>query len=162
MYCDWAPRNPSVREKVYGEAAEYGIVCKIQDLKAVVEGIDRYLKKTRVRGQGLCKRFGYTVGIPETRETQWTEWIMDAGALKNNVLTAEQGLFWYFDLQPNRHFRIDENGTAREVYIFPERRELAYIIFLDKKSGLWNGTDSWWTPTARRFEKNGSSFLKVC
>lgn len=46
MYCDWDPRNPGVREKVYGEAAEYGIVCKIQDLKTIVERIDRYLKKT--------------------------------------------------------------------------------------------------------------------
>ncbi len=135
MYCEWDPRNPSVREKVYGEAAEYGIVCRIQDLKTVVEGIDRYLKKTKVRGQGLCKRFGQVNGISESPEKQWTEWVMDAGAIKNNVLTAEQGLFWYFDLQPNRHFRIGPDGTAREVYIFPDRKDLAYIIFLDKK--IW-------------------------
>lgn len=133
MYQLWDPRNPSVREKVYSEAAEYGIVCSIQDLKDIVDDMDKFLKKTKVRGQGLCKRFGLTFGIPGTREKQWAEWVMDAGAMKNNVLTAEQGLFWHLDLQPNRHFRLDEHGNAREVYIFPEKKEFPYIVYLDKK-----------------------------
>ncbi len=134
MYSLFDPRSPGVREKVYSQAAEFGVVCKVQDLEAVVAGLDKFLKKTKVRSQGLCKRFGLTYGIPGSRERQWSEWVMDAGAVKNNVLTAEQGLFWYFDLRPNRHFRIDEQGNAREAYIFPDRKDLAYIIFLDKKA----------------------------
>jgi len=42
MYQLWAPRNPSVREKVYSDAAEYGVVCRIRDLKEVVDGVDKY------------------------------------------------------------------------------------------------------------------------
>ena len=133
MYQLWDPRTPDVREKVYSDVTEYGIVCRIQDLKDIVDRVDKFLKKTKVRGQGLCKRFGQVNGIPGVRENQWTEWVMDVGAVKNNVLTAEQGLFWHFELQSNRHFRLDEQGNAREVYIFPDRKDIFYIAFLDKK-----------------------------
>ena len=82
MYQLWDPRNPDVREKVYSDVTEYGIVCRIQDLKDIVDRVDKFLKKTKVRGQGLCKRFGQVNGIPGVRENQWTEWVMDVGAVK--------------------------------------------------------------------------------
>ena len=61
MYELWDPHNQSIREKVYSDAAEYGVVCRIRDLKEVVDGVDKFLKKTKVRDQGLCKRFGQPV-----------------------------------------------------------------------------------------------------
>lgn len=32
---------------VYAEAKEYGIICKPQDLRGIVERLDKYLKKQR-------------------------------------------------------------------------------------------------------------------
>ena len=52
MYCDWALRNPGVREKVYGEAAEYGIVCRRQNFYIIF--LD---KKIRLAGRGVQEEF---------------------------------------------------------------------------------------------------------
>ena len=54
----WIGNGTGVREKVYTDAVDYGLLCRRQDLETVVKGLDKYLKKTKVRGAGLCKRFG--------------------------------------------------------------------------------------------------------
>lgn len=43
---------------VYAEANEYGIICGPQDLQGIVESLDKYIKKTKVRGAGLQKYIG--------------------------------------------------------------------------------------------------------
>lgn len=131
----WNQGNVTDKEnKLYAEAAEYGIVCKVQDLKLIVERLDKYLKKTKVRGAGLVKRFGVSHGQFGTRVESWSEWRMEAGASRSGCLTDEQGLFWHFALNPNRHYHIDRDkgDVARETYAFPERKDLVYNIILIK------------------------------
>lgn len=133
MYWTWDHNNPDTKEKVYSEAAEYGIYCSVQDLQKVVNGLNKYIKKTKVRRAGLNTQFGtLNHGGPGISDCCWKEWYMDMSAVKKNALTAEQGLFWYFRLKPNRHFHIDAEGKAREVYAFPDRTEFAYIVSLYK------------------------------
>lgn len=124
--------------RLYADAAEYGIVCGVQDLGVIVERLDKYIKKTKVRGAGLSKRFGVSHYQRGTGVESWLEWIMDAGAVKTGALTAEQGKLWHFELCPNRRFHIARRGhdhdqdEVREVYAFPERKDLAYIVILIK------------------------------
>ena len=98
MYSLFDPRSPGVREKVYSQAAEFGVVCKVQDLEAVVAGLDKFLKKTKVRSQGLCKRFGLTYGIPGSRERQWSEW------------KRPRGLNLSGQKRPGRHYLPGQKG----------------------------------------------------
>lgn len=135
MYWDWDHERPEIKERVYDDAAEYGICCDIQDLNQIVSGLNKYLKKTKVRGAGLDVRFGASSsGGPGISDTCWREWEMGMGASKKNVLTAEQGLLWHFALAPNRHFHISADGAAEEVYAFPDRWEFAYIVSLYKRN----------------------------
>lgn len=126
---DWS----GVREKVYTDAVDYGLLCKRQDLEAVVKGLDRYLKKTKVRGAGLCRRFGvgYGIGSPGAVVRCWTEWMMDAGASKA-PLSMEQGFVWHFELVPNRQFHVNNNGEAAEAWRFSDRKDIAYLATLLK------------------------------
>ena len=129
----WIGNWSGTREKVYTDAADYGLLCKRQDLEAVVKGLDRYLKKTKVRGAGLCRRFGvgYGVGSAGAVVRCWTEWMMDAGASKV-PLSMEQGFVWHFELVPNRQFQVSEAGETREAWRFSDRKEIAYIATLLK------------------------------
>ena len=129
----WIGNGTGVREKVYTDAVDYGLLCRRQDLETVVKGLDKYLKKTKVRGAGLCKRFGvgYGVGCVGAVVRCWTEWMMDAGASKV-PLSMEQGFVWHFELIPNRQFRLNEVGEAAEVWRFSDRRDIAYIATLLK------------------------------
>lgn len=130
----WLNTTEDGQEKIYAEAAEYGIICKVQDLETIVKGIDKYLKKTKVRSAGLNKRFGESHWQCGTRVESWSEWLMVAGCSRSGCLTDEQGALWHFELMPNRHYHIDhdENDAVTEVYAFPERKDLAYIIILIK------------------------------
>lgn len=47
--------------KVYAEAKEYGIICKPQDLQGIAERLDKYMKKTKVRGAGLTNILGVVI-----------------------------------------------------------------------------------------------------
>lgn len=124
--------NHGVVERVYSEAAEYGICCRIQDLQTVVSNLNKYLKKTKVRSAGLCTTFGKKVPGGFTKDHCWREWELDVGAGTRSILKAEQGRFFYFRINSNRHFHIDPDGDAKEVYFFPERKEFAYIVHLKK------------------------------
>lgn len=131
----WSQNNLKDEEdKLYADVVEYGIVCKVQDLKLIVERLDKYLKKTKVRGAGLSKRFGTSHWQYGTSVESFSEWMMDAGATKSGCLSDEQGLFWHFELIPNRHYHIDhrKHEVAREVYAFPERKDLVYNMILIK------------------------------
>lgn len=133
MYWDWDHNNPDIKERVYAESAVYGIQCRVQDLQEIVNGLNKYIKKTKVRGAGLNIQFGVlNPGGFGISDSCWKEWLLDMGASKKNALTAEQGLFWYFSLKPNRHFHIDADGKAREVFFFPDRKEFHYIVSLYK------------------------------
>ncbi|MCI8303554.1 MAG: hypothetical protein HFF52_02895 [Lawsonibacter sp.] len=46
-------------------------------------------------------------------------------------MSNEQGRMWYFELMPNRHYHL-EQGTAEEVYEFPERNDILYYFVLVK------------------------------
>lgn len=51
-------------------------------MKGIVDGVDRFLKKTKVRGQGLCKRFGEFSGIfigsiPVVKEAMIDEFLQE-------------------------------------------------------------------------------------
>lgn len=129
----WIGNWSGTREKVYTDAADYGLLCRRQDLEAVVKGLDKYLKKTKVRGAGLCRRFGvgYGVGSAGAVVRCWTEWMMDAGASKA-PLSMEQGFVWHFELVPNRQFQVSEAGETREAWRFSDRKEIAYIATLLK------------------------------
>lgn len=133
MYWDWDHNNLDIKERVYSESAEYGVQCRVQDLQEIVNELNKYMKKTKVRSAGLNMRFGVlNHGGPGIVDSCWKEWLLDMGASKKNALTADQGLFWYFALKPNRHFHIDADGKSREVFFFPDRVELPYIVSLYK------------------------------
>jgi len=58
--------------KVYAEAEEYGIICKAQDLQGIAERLDKYIKRTKVRGAGLTKYIGR--GHLVDNGENWYEW----------------------------------------------------------------------------------------
>lgn len=115
---------------VYAEAKEYGIICKPQDLRGIVERLDKYLKKTKVRGAGLPKYIGRSHFLKYGSE-KWYEWSIGLSCAKEGRLSNEQGRMWYFELMPNRHYHL-EQGTAEEVYEFPERNDILYYFVLVK------------------------------
>ena len=55
MFWNLRIRAGEDERKVYAEADEYGIICKAQDLQGIAERLDKYIKKTKVRGAGLAK-----------------------------------------------------------------------------------------------------------
>ena len=123
--------RPGEEERnVYAEAEEYGIACKAQDLQGIAERLDKYIKKTRVRGAGLTKYIGRSHLLMHGGEN-WYEWSMGLSCSKEGRLSNEQGRLWYFELMPNRHCHV-EGDTAEEVYEFPERKDILYYFVLVK------------------------------
>lgn len=116
--------------KIYAEAEEYGIICKPQDLQGIVERLDRYMKKTKVRGAGLTKYIGRSHLLAYNNEN-WYEWSIGLSCSKEGRLSNEQGRLWYFELMPNRHYHFEQD-TAEEVYEFPERKDVLYYFVLVK------------------------------
>ena len=122
--------RPGEEEKtVYAEAKEYGILCKAQDLQGIAERLDKYMKKTKVRGAGLTRNIGS--GHLISGGENWYEWSMGLSCAKEGRLSNEQGRLWYFELMPNRHYSVKQD-TAKEVYEFPERKEILYYFVLVK------------------------------
>ena len=112
MFWNLRIRPGEDERKVYAEAAEYGIVCKPQDLEGIVERLDKYIKKTKVRGAGLPKYIGRSHLIWGGSE-KWYEWSIGLSCAKEGRLSNEQ-------------------GTAEEVYEFPERNDILYYFVLVK------------------------------
>lgn len=115
---------------VYAEANEYGIICGPQDLQGIVESLDKYIKKTKVRGAGLQKYIGRSHLLSGSRE-KWYEWGAGFSCSREGCLRSEQGRLWYFELLPNRHYDLEAN-TIEEVYEFPERKDVLYYFILVK------------------------------
>lgn len=115
--------------KIYAEADEYGIICKSQDLQGIAERLDRYMKKTKVRGAGLTKYIGRNHLVDNGEN--WYEWSIGLSCSKEGRLSNEQGRLWYFELMPNRHYKVEKNITE-EVYEFPERKDVMYYFILVK------------------------------
>ncbi len=123
--------RPGEEERtVYAEANEYGILCRPQDLQGITERLDRYIKKTKVRGAGLEKHIGRSHLLWGVRE-KWYEWGAGFSCAKEGRLSNEQGRLWYFELLPNRHYDL-EHDAMKEVYEFPERKEIFYYFILVK------------------------------
>lgn len=122
-------------EIIYDEVVEYGIACNIWDLKLIVERLDKYLKKMKVRSGGLIKKFGESHFEYGTGVECCSEWLMTAGHNKVGSLTKAQGYLWHFELAPNRHYHIDHRngGGVQEVFAFPKRQDLYYTIILFKR-----------------------------
>lgn len=118
--------------RLYSQVADYGIQCKVQDLADIVQEVNRYLKKNKIRTSGMAVRFGVSNSGYQTKEKCWTEWIMDVfiGCRSHNL--PEQGGYFFFQMIPNRHFHIKEDGSAQEVYLVPGREDLPYVIRLKK------------------------------
>ena len=114
---------------VYAEANEYGIICRPQDLQGIIERLDKYIKKTKVRGAGLTKYIGRRHLLFYNAE-QWYEWGVGLSCSKEGRLSNEQGRLWYFELLPNRHYYFEQN-SAEEIYEFPERKENGEIVCAD-------------------------------
>jgi len=114
---------------VYAEAEEYGIICKAQDLQGIAERLDKYMKKTKVRGAGLTKYIGRS-HLVDSGEN-WYEWSIGLSCSKEGRLSNEQGRLWYFELMPNRHYHLSHD-MAEEVYEFPERKDIIYYFILVK------------------------------
>lgn len=123
--------HPEERE-LYSQSADYGIRCQVQDLADIVQGLNRYLKKNKIRAAGLTVRFGVSVSGYQTTEKCWTEWIMDVREGPKSHNPPERGGYFSFKLIPNRHFHIGADGSAREVYLVPGREDLPYVIWLKK------------------------------
>lgn len=119
--------------KLYSEAADYGILCRVQDLADIIQGVNLFLKKNKIRTAGLSVRFGVSNSGYQTKEKCWNEWIMDVfmGPRSHNL--PERGGNFFFQMIPNRHFHIKEDGSAHEVYLVPGREDIPYIIRLEKK-----------------------------
>ncbi len=115
---------------VYSEANEYGIICKPQDLQSIIERLDKYIKKTKVRGAGLTKYIGRSHLLSAAAE-KWYDWGAGLSCSKEGRLSNEQGRLWYFELLPNRHYYL-EHGTIKEIYEFPERKDILYYFILVK------------------------------
>lgn len=115
---------------VYAEANEYGIICRPQDLQGIIERLDKYIKKTKVRGAGLTKYIGRRHLLFYNAE-QWYEWGVGLSCSKEGRLSNEQGRLWYFELLPNRHYYFEQN-SAEEIYEFPERKDILYYFVLVK------------------------------
>ena len=115
---------------VYAEADEYGIICKPQDLQVITERLDKYMKKSKVRGAGLTKYIGRSHLVFGTGE-KWYEWGAGLSCSKEGRLSNEQGRLWYFELLPNRHYYLEQD-TVEEVYEFPERKDVLYYFVLVK------------------------------
>lgn len=116
--------------KVYAKAEEYGILCRPQDLQDIAERLDKYIKKTKVRGAGFRRYIGRSHLLFGGGEA-WYEWSMGLSCALEGALNNEQGRLWLFELMPNRHYRLEEN-TAEEVYEFPERKDISYYFVLVK------------------------------
>lgn len=129
MFWNLRIRAGEDERKVYAEADEYGIICKAQDLQGIAERLDKYIKKTKVRGAGLVKYIGRSHLIDGGEN--WYEWSMGLSCSKEGRLSNEQGRLWYFELMPNRHYHL-EGDTAEEVYEFPERKDIPYYFILVK------------------------------
>ena len=114
--------------KVYAEAKEYGIICSARDLQGIVERLDKYMKKAKVRGAGLTKYIGRSHLLMGNGE-KWYEWSAGLSCSKEGRLSNEQGRLWYFELMPNRHYDLEQD---REVYEFPERKDVLYYFVLVK------------------------------
>lgn len=115
--------------KVYAEAKEYGIICKPQDLQGIAERLYKYMKKTKVRGAGLTKYIGRSHLIDNGEN--WYEWAIGLSFSKEGRLSNEQGRLWYFELMPNRHYKVEKHITEK-VYEFPERKDAMYYFILVK------------------------------
>ena len=115
--------------KVYAEAEEYGIICNVQELQGIAERVDKYIKKTKVRGAGLNKYIGRSHLV--NGGENWYEWSIGISYSKEGCLSNEQGRLWYFELMPNRHYHIEQNISER-VYEFPERKDVLYYFILVK------------------------------
>ena len=130
MFWNLRIRAGEDERKVYAEADEYGIICKAQDLQGIAERLDKYIKKTKVRGAGLAKYIGRS-HLLQHNDENWYEWSMGLSCSKEGRLSNEQGRLWYFELMPNRHYHL-EGDTAEEVYEFPERKDIPYYFILVK------------------------------
>lgn len=127
----WTLRiRPGEEERnVYAEAEEYGVICKPQDLQGIAERLDKYMKKTKVRGAGLTKYIGRSHLVDDGEN--WYEWSMGLSCSKEGRLSNEQGRLWYFEFMPNRHYHLGQT-SAEEVYEFPQRKDILYYFILVK------------------------------
>ncbi|MEY8317981.1 hypothetical protein AALB19_11820 [Oscillospiraceae bacterium 50-58] len=116
-------------QKVYAEAEEYGIICNVQDLQGIAERVDKYIKKTKVRGAGLNKYIGRSHLV--SGGENWYEWSIGVSYSKEGCLSNGQGRLWYFELMPNRHYHLEQD-VSEEVYEFPERKDVLYYFILVK------------------------------
>ena len=141
MFWNLRIRPGEDERKVYAEAAECGIVCKPQDLEGIVERLDKYIKKTKVRGAGLPKYIGRSHLIWGGSE-KWYEWSIGLSCAKEGRLSNEQGRMWYFELMPNRHYHL-EQGTAEEVYDILYYFVLVKYYWYYREDGkiVYTGTD---------------------
>ena len=129
MFWELRIRPGEDERKVYAEAEEYGIICKVQDLQGIAERLDKYIKKTKVRGGGLTKYIGCSHLV--NNGEKWYEWSMGLSCSKEGRLSNEQGRLWYFELMPNRHYHLSQD-IAEEVYEFPDRKDIIYYFVLVK------------------------------
>ena len=112
--------------------ADYGIVCKIQNLEKIVKNLDSFMKKNKIRSQGMVKNLGMVNGIFGSPDEKFCEWSIYVGASLKFPLSPEQGYSWHFDMHPNRHYHIHPDGTTSEVYAYPERKDLPFYCTLIK------------------------------
>lgn len=117
----------------YPDITDYGILCNIQDLGIIVKNLDKFMKKNKIRSQGIGKDLGWKAGIRVNGsiEERFCEWRLSAGYLKA-ALPIELGYTWHFEVCPNRQYRIDRDNTATEVYAFPDRKDISIYFTLIK------------------------------
>lgn len=121
--------------KVYMDAADYGIRCNYDELEEVLNNVKKYLKKTKVRADGLWHDFASrALGSPVTKETCFSEWKLRYSMFKAGTLKPEQGMMWEFVIRPNRHCHIQESGERRDCWAAPDHKEFDYIVELRKQN----------------------------
>ena len=63
-------------------------------LQGIAERVDKYIKKTKVRGAGLNKYIGRSHLV--SGGENWYEWSIGVSYSKEGCLSNEQGRLWYF------------------------------------------------------------------
>ena len=135
MYWDGDYREmiPDRSRRCYMEAVDYGIRCDYNALEKVMDNVKKYLKKTKVRQDGLRHVFGAVhIGHPETKEICFSEWNLKVGATRYGLYKPNQGMMWEFVIRPNRHIHVMEKGKRRDAWVAPDHKEFDYIVEMRK------------------------------
>lgn len=155
MFSDGSVYGHPAEPRLYSQAADYGILCRVQDLADIIQGVNGFLKKNKIRTAGMATRFGVTNSGYQTKEKCWTEWIMDVymGPRSHNP-PERDGNFVDFDTPEDREkreafFQALLNSIGHPLEILheyqPEETSLGCPLW-----GSWFWSNGGWIPVDMR------------